>query len=89
MKKKIVALLLCLVMIFVSAPVIAENTVVAKVGNTEYTNYAQAWQDVQTNGGTVEVLSDWVLSGNLTVSKTKTIIVDSDGDMNKMVGTME
>lgn len=27
--------------------------------------------------------------GYVTPSKTKTIIVDSDGDINKMVGTME
>ena len=79
MKKKIISLLLCLAMISVSAPVIAENTVVAKVGNTEYTNYEQAWEYVQANGGTIDVLSDWVMDKNLTVPEGKKITVNMNG----------
>lgn len=92
MKKKIISLLLCLAMISVSAPVIAENTVVAKVGNTEYTNYEHAWKEVQTNGGTIDVLSDWVLSENLTIPEAKTIIVNMNGHhirRNFTAGTSE
>lgn len=92
MKKKIISLLLCLAMISVSAPVIAENTVVAKVGNTEYTNYEQAWKEVQTNGGTIDVLSDWVLSENLTIPEAKKIIVNMNGHhirRNFTAGTSE
>ena len=56
-----------------------EETICAKVGEVEYTNYIQAWQAVQQNGGTIDVLSDWVLTGNLEVFANKTITVNMNG----------
>ena len=56
-----------------------EETICAKVGEVEYTNYIQAWQAVQKNGGTIDVLSDWVLTGNLEVFSNKTITVNMNG----------
>ena len=56
-----------------------EETICAKVGEVEYTNYIQAWQAVQQNGGTIDVLSDWVLAGNLEVFSNKTITVNMNG----------
>ena len=92
MKKKIISLLLCLSMISVSVsvPVVAENIVVAKIGNTEYTSYEQAWKEVQKTGGTIEVLSDWVLSENLMVPEDMKITVNMNGHnirRNLAVGT--
>ena len=56
-----------------------EETICAKVGEVEYTNYIQAWHAVQQNGGTIDVLSDWVLTGNLEVFSNKTITVNMNG----------
>ena len=53
--------------------------VAAKIGDTEYTSYEKAWEYVQTNGGTIEVLSDWVLDSNLIVPKDKIITVNMYG----------
>lgn len=58
----------------------AENGVVAKVGNTEYKNYLDAWNAVK-NGGTVTMLADWTISAVLKVEKGKTVTVNMNGHM--------
>ena len=79
MKKKILSLLLCIAMLSVSVPAMAENNCVAKIGSIEYTSYKEAWAYVQANGGTVDVLSDWVLDSNLIVPEDKIITVNMNG----------
>ena len=90
MKKKILSLLLCIAMLSVSVPAMAENNCVAKVGDTEYTSHEVAWTYVQQNGGTIDVLSDWVMDKNLTVPEGKKITVNMNGHnirRNLAVGT--
>lgn len=79
MKKKIISLLLCLAMLSVSVPAMAENNCVAKIGSIEYTSFEEAWKYVQANGGTIDVLSDWVLDRNLTVPEDMKITVNMNG----------
>lgn len=58
----------------------SESQAVAKVGNTEYKNYQQAWDAVK-NGGTITMLSDWHTTGILTVEKNVYITVNMNGYM--------
>ena len=79
MKKRILSVLLCLAISSVSVPAIAENNCVAKIGSIEYTSFEEAWGYVQANGGTIDVLSDWVLDRNLTVPEDMKITVNMNG----------
>lgn len=80
MKKSIIAILVCLVVVFnITAPASAQTEIEAKVGNEEFTDYKQAWAKVSTKVGTIEVLADWVLDVSLVVPMDKEIVVNMNG----------
>ncbi len=80
MDKKIVLIFLCVSILFsLSCTAFAETSVVAKVGDNEYNDYSTAWKAVSENGGTIEVLADWILAGCLSVPEGKTITVNMNG----------
>ena len=56
------------------------SDVVAKVGDTEYKDYREAWKAVK-DGGTVTMLADWHTDGLLTVEKGKSVTVNMNGHM--------
>lgn len=80
MKKSIIALIMCLSFLFlISVSVFAQTEIVARVGDEEFTNYKSAWSKVSKNGGTIEVLADWVLTESLLVPLDVEITVNMNG----------
>lgn len=57
-----------------------ESKAVAKVLDTEYDNYNDAWSAVK-NGGTITMLGDWYTTELLTVGKNVSITIDMNGYM--------
>ena len=57
-----------------------ETGAVAKVGDTEYENYLDAWNAVK-NGGTITMLADWTTTAVLTVGENTSITVNMNGHM--------
>jgi len=87
--KKILSLILILTMILsVSSVAMAEETAVAKIGETTYTSLQTAI-DAAVNGDTITLLTD--CSENVTVTQQADVVITIDGNKNNgitMSGTI-